>query len=935
MAQSGLLGKWLFGKRESQRAKKLEVLHSIGTKIVSSLDLDELLRRVVEAGVFITETEAGSLYLIDRETNILYEKAYKGSGEKSAKLSSAAVEEKIFRQIIDSKEPVIVNKHIGPVTGFFSKSILFVPLIARGRAIGLLGTYNLNPDREFTDEDKYFLSTVANYGAIAIDNAGFILETEQKVTKSLLTLANLKDVLQVIVGEARRVLEADVVNLYEYDTKHDKVSLPPVAAGKTFSPEIQAREGHYHRVAAFFRLLKRDGAFYASNAREDWIAEGLYDGELASIKGGFIDREGIVSSVGLPLIVDNERVGLLFINYRTYQLFTPDQKRRIEYFASQAALAIKIAKIITQAKGYLNQLAVLEKVSQDISSSVETGTEKLLNVIRDGAGKLLDLTNFYIACYDEQKNEVTFKLAIENGDEQPLDTVDWKPRTGGKGLTEYVIKSGVPLLVNRELEKWLQEKGVEKIGVMAKSWLGAPMISRNRVLGVIAIQDINNENTFDATHLHFLTTIASHAAIALDNYRLLNQEKIYAREIDNLQNLSSSILRGEDIKDILHQAAYAACLLIDGDYGMILLERVEEDNKLYLEGFYNKAKDSNISDEIIGYPVEIGVGITGTVAKEKKPLILDDVSLHSNYIKLIDGVNSEIAVPLLSEGGGGSSRVLGVLNVESNNKNSFSKNHLRLLERLASQVILAIDRTQRVIELERAQKHLQNSQRLAIIGLLYGEDLHLANNRLGAAQQYAKNIIEYAENLDKARSWSQKIEKNIGLVLEVISEMRTTVDPPKPVHVNIHDRINEILGDESIPTGINIKKEFIVSDPVIIGYERQLGHVFRVVIHNAIDAMEGEGTLTFITEDKIENGKEYIMVKVMDTGHGLSEDEKRRAFRLGSKKTKKGFGMGLAWSRLFLQTIGGDILLESAKGKGTTLSVIFPRDVNGIQEYFK
>jgi len=936
MSQTGLLGKWLFSQKSVQRAKKLEILHSIGTKIVSSLDLDELLRHVVEAGVFITDTEAGSLYLLDRETNLLYEKSYKGPGEQGAKLSSAVVEEKIFSQIIESKRPIVINKNMGSVTGLLAKSILFVPLISRGRTIGLLSAYNLNPDREFTDDDILFLSIVANYGAIAIDNAGLLLETEQKVTKSLLAFKNLQDVLQVIVEEARRVLEADIINLYEYDERRDNVRLPPLIAGNTRTPEIQKSEGHYHRVAAFFKLLKRNNAFYASNAREDWLAEGLYDGELAKIKGGFIDREGIISSVGLPLVVDNERVGLLFVNYRSYQLFTPDQKRRIEYFASQAALAIKVAKIIAQAKDYLFQLSILEDVSRDISSSVELGTEKLLELIYNGAEKLLDVTNFYVACYDEKKNEVTFKLAIENGIKQTLNQGEWKSRVDGKGLTEYVIKTKKSLLINQRIEEWLEENGVEKIGNMARSWLGAPMISRNRVLGVVAIQNYARENAFDDTHVHFLTTIASQAAIALDNSRLLNQEKTYAKELDNLRELGSSILRGEDIKTILYRAAYAACMLTGGDYGMILLKQIDDDNKMYVEGFYDNLTESNASDKKIGYPVEVGKGVTGTVAKEKKPLILADVSVYPHYIKLIEDVKSEIAVPLLSEGANSSGRVLGVLNVESRNIGNFNENHQSLLERLASQVVLAIDRARKITELEKTQKHLQDSQRLAIIGLLYGEDLHLANNRLGAAQQFAKNIIEYAEDLDKARHWAQRIERNIGAVLDIIAEMRKTVDPPSPTQVDVHSRINEVLEGESVPRGIVVKKNFIATEPVITGYQRQIGQVFRVIIHNAIDAVEGEGTLMLQTENIIANGKEYVRVKISDTGKGLSEDEKRKVFRLRNKKnTRGGFGMGLAWSRLFLQMIGGDILVESEIDKGTTLSVILPRDVTSFQESFR
>lgn len=935
MSQDGFLGKWLLSQQSAKRAEKLEALHSIGTKIVSSLDLDELIKRVVEAGVFITDTEAGGLYLLDRETDILYEKAYRGPGEKSARLSSSIIDEKIFRIILDSKQPITIDKSIRPVSGFLAKSILFVPLISRGRALGLLCTYNLNPNREFTEDDKYFLSTVANYGAIAIDNAAILLETEQKVTKSLLAFGNLNDVLQVIVEEARHVLEADIVNLYEYDEKHDNVNLPPVVAGDTKAPKTQTQEGHYHRVAAFFKLLRKNNAFYASNARSQWLEEGLYDGELANIKGGFIDREGIISSVGIPLLVNNEKVGLLFVNYRSYQAFTPDQKRRIEYFASQAALAIKVAKVIAQSKDYLKQLSILEDISQEISSSVEMGDEKILELIYNSAEKLLDVTNFYVACYNEKKHEVNFKLAVENGIKQTLNQGEWASRIDGNGLTEHVIKTKKALLVNHGVEKWLQNKSINSIGVMSKSWLGAPMISRNKVLGIIAVQNFNHENSFDNTHMHFLTTIASQAAIAFDNTGLINQAKTYSDELENLRKLSSSILQGENIRAILHRAAHAACKLTNGDYGMIFLTRDGDGSKLYLEGFYDSTAQDSDTSKVIGFPINIGKGITGKVAKQKKAEIVPDVTKNNNYVSLLLGTKSEIAIPLTGkELNDKNEYVTGVLNVESCSLDNFSDLHQDLLERLASLIVIAIDRAHKIEELEQTQKHLKDSQSLAIIGLLYGEDLHLANNKLGAAQQFAKNIIEYAEDVEQARDWAQRITKNIGMVLNIIEEMRATVNPPNPVEMDVHEKINEVIDDTPIPQSIKVARNYSKAiNPIIIGYQRQVGQVFRVVIYNALDSMDGEGNIIIETKEHIERHKQYIQVKISDTGKGIPFELQQKVFELGgTRKSKRGFGMGLAWCRLFLQMTGGDINIDLKDGIGTTVAILIPKNVTNINK---
>jgi len=448
-------------------------------------------------------------------------------------------------------------------------------------------------------------------------------------------------------------------------------------------------------------------------------------------------------------------------------------------------------------------------------------------------------------------------------------------------------------------------------------------------LGIIAIQNYDHENAFDNTHIHFITTIASQAAIALDNTRLLSQEKAYNKELENLRKLSSSILRGENLEAILERTAHAACKLTNGDYGMVLLIRPEDEKKLYIDGFFDKLNQSKDASKTIGYPVDIGQGITGKVAKQNKAEIIPDVSKDKSYIPLLEHSKSEIAVPILENEGDNREKVIGVLNVESCNLDNFNDLHQRLLERLASLVTVAIDRAHKVDELERTHKHLKDSQSLAIIGLLYGEDLHLANNKLGAAQQFAKDIVEYAENIDQARDWAQRIAKNIGMVLNVIEEMRVTVSPPNPIEVDVRERINEVLTDTKIPQGIKVSNDFEKNiDSTIIGYHRQIGQVFRVVIYNALDSMEGEGALIISSKKLITHNKQYIQINISDTGKGIPNELQRNVFELGGeKKSKRGFGMGLAWCRLFLQMTGGDIKMNSKIGFGTTVTILIPKSI--------
>ena len=102
--------------------------------------------------------------------------------------------------------------------------------------------------------------------------------------------------------------------------------------------------------------------------------------------------------------------------------------------------------------------------------------------------------------------------------------------------------------------------------------------------------------------------------------------------------------------------------------------------------------------------VPIGQGIIGTAAKERRPVVVDDVSEDSRYINVVAGTRSELAVPLISKG-----RVLGVLDIESPEVGFFREEQVRMLDLLASQIAIAIENAN-LYESER-----RNHERLSLL----------------------------------------------------------------------------------------------------------------------------------------------------------------------------------------------------------------------------
>jgi hypothetical protein len=182
----GLLGRAILRReanRARQRAEKLRILHSIGTVIASSADVDKVLTRVVEAAVFISNAEEGSLLLLDEDTEELYLRAQKGLGEKYANGYRLPVEDSIAGEVVRAGQPqrlISKSRDLKVVTGYMVNSIVYVPVCGQKGVIGALSVDNQIAEEPFGDDDEEFLIILAGYAAIALENARRIEDLEQR-----------------------------------------------------------------------------------------------------------------------------------------------------------------------------------------------------------------------------------------------------------------------------------------------------------------------------------------------------------------------------------------------------------------------------------------------------------------------------------------------------------------------------------------------------------------------------------------------------------------------------------------------------------------------------------------------------------------------------------------------------------------------------------
>jgi len=188
--------------------QELNALYTVGRTVTAVLDLEMVLTQVVEAAVYMTRAEEGSLMLLDESSGELYLRAAKNIDQRTARGLRVRVDDSLLGRVIKTGRPVLMA---GPdlhkiKTSYLVRSLLHVPLkVAPDRIIGALGVSNKFSDRPFTEHDVFLLSALSDYAAIAIENARLFTAVETERSKLEAVLRGTEDVV-LVVDQDKRVL---------------------------------------------------------------------------------------------------------------------------------------------------------------------------------------------------------------------------------------------------------------------------------------------------------------------------------------------------------------------------------------------------------------------------------------------------------------------------------------------------------------------------------------------------------------------------------------------------------------------------------------------------------------------------------------------------------------------------------------------------------
>lgn len=557
----------------------------------------------------------------------------------------------------------------------------------------------------------------------------------------------------------------------------------------------------------------------------------------------------------------------------------------------------------------------LYEVSNVIHSSLDP--RQALDLILGQAAQLTNANSASVSLV----NPTTGLLELEASHGLPTSSQGLQLRIG-QGITGWVARTGEPA----RCEDVKADPRYVPVRAEVRSELAVPMDIRGAVRGVLNV-DSDRPGAFSQDDQDLLSELAVQAAKVIQNTWLYEQLRFKARMFESLASVNQVIQSTVNLDEALDSITREARNLMFVKLCSLLM--------LDESGTSLELRSSNGAGEnYLGKPrLDIHESIAGSVVRSRRPVQVIDVRASGVYqhtaVAEVEGLVSLLSVPLIH-----GKDCIGVLNVYTDQKHSFSDEEIRILTAFASASATAIEKARMYEHLRGVEEKLRQNEKLSVLGLLAAEIAHEIRNPLTVMK-----MIYHALKLDfpdedprstDARVLGEKMDHLNRIVERILAFARQS--DPEWESIDL----NSLLDDLALLTRHKLKEhsvelvcELDTDLPRVQADATNLEQAFLNLTLNAVEAMPTGGVLTIRTgvvpERHHDHGGEQIMIEFKDTGEGMNEQSVAKAFSsvLDSQKPK-GTGLGLAIVSRIVESHSGKIGLKSSVGKGTTFTVVLP-----------
>lgn len=364
-----------------ERTREIEILHRISESISGTLDLEVVLKHIVEVVVEVTKADSCLLYLVSANRDELILRASKNPHQSLIGRISLGLGEGITGWVAQERVRVVIPRNASddPRFKFFHKlpedryqAFVSVPIVTKGDVVGVVNVQHKRAKR-YKEAELALLSTIANQVGGAIENAWLYeemrrqalqLETLSQVSETVASSRLIEEVLQLIVTMTAQMMNSKICSIMLVDETTGELR---IAATQSLS-EAYRRKPHVKVGQSMSgQALRNQQPIFVPDVTKEG---GYYYQDLAK-------NEGLCSLLSVPMMSKEKAIGVINTYTSTLHVFGPEEIKIMQAIANQAAVAIEhtrlvdksfemqealtVRKLVERAKGYLMQTRKLSE----------------------------------------------------------------------------------------------------------------------------------------------------------------------------------------------------------------------------------------------------------------------------------------------------------------------------------------------------------------------------------------------------------------------------------------------------------------------------------------------------------------------------------------------------------------------------------------------
>ena len=445
-------------------------------------------------------------------------------------------------------------------------------------------------------------------------------------------------------------------------------ALPSVQKGfsQEFLDKLQkSRAGEYLAELAY----RRGGVVTFKNLVEMGEPLPAFPGARFDVFKQTFVGEGIRDLMAISLQTREHNFGIILFPHSERHMFGSSNLRLLIGLTLQIALTLENYVVMHDAQRRTKEYELLTEIGQAISSHLDQ--DEVLRTVQVELGQIFDTSTFYVAFQED--DEIRFELELEGG-----RILAKRSRKVGNGLTEHILRTGQPLLIESDLEQVREKLGVHYTPPSpAKSFCAVPIFLAGKPTGVMAAMSLEREYAFEARDLEVMQTAAGQVGVAIENARLFTEEQRRSRHLAFLNNISKTAISSEDAEQMMSDIVREIQKNFRYDHiGIGIMDYATKDIEIKAE--------AGTTTQAIGKRIAVGSGILGKVARTGESALVQNTGEGSLSGVLPDS-RAVLCLPITY-----SETLLGVLNVESRDENAFEPQDVLILNTLADLLATAL-----------------------------------------------------------------------------------------------------------------------------------------------------------------------------------------------------------------------------------------------------